>query len=181
MAPSNGALFMLIKETEVQDIPTFQNWNELKDFFKEHESELKYLKNHEGETNLLGSGAYGKAFQIKGTDKVIKITTDEDELENAIKLKNKDFSSLAKIYYVQKVKPDLGIIITNLYNPLSANERSEIQRAVPYILEYFWDNWEDYKKHVKDEKIIDFAERVKKEYSSILDINEIDFHINNIL
>jgi hypothetical protein len=171
----------LLKETEVQDIPTFQSWDELKDFLKDHKSELKYLKNHEGETNLLGSGMYGKAFQIKGTNKVIKVTTDEGEIENAEKVKGKNFKALAKIYYVQQVKNNLGIIITDLYNPLDGSEKTEFKRFIPYALEYYYDDWKEYKDYIKDPKILKFVEDVKKEYSSLLNIDEIDFHIGNIL
>jgi hypothetical protein len=172
----------IIDHIGVEDIPTFQNWNELKEFFKEHKSELEYLKDFEGKTNLLGSGSNGKAFRIKGTNKVIKVTTDRDELGNAKALLNKNFKTLAHIYYVQDIKPNLGIIITDLYKPLSSRERIEFKTAIPYALEYFYDSsWLDYKKYIKNSKILKFVEDVKEEYSSILNIDEIDFHMGNIL
>jgi hypothetical protein len=176
---------MLLKEIidyiGVEDIPTFQNWDELKEFFKEHKSELEYLKNYEGETNLLGSGSNGKAFRIKGTNKVIKVTTSREELGNAKALLNKNFTTLAHIYYVQNIKPNLGIIITDLYEPLSSKEKIEFKNIIPYALEYFYDNWKDYKKYIKNPKIIEFIEHLKIEYSSSLNLDEIDFHIGNIL
>lgn len=57
---------------------------------------------------FLGSGDYGAAFLVG--DKVMKVTTDSEELEDAQKIKGQKTKYFVYIYDVDVRNPNLGII-----------------------------------------------------------------------
>ena len=57
---------------------------------------------------FIGSGDYGAVFLVG--DKVLKVTTDSDELEDAEKIKGLQTKYFVHIYDVEVINPKLGII-----------------------------------------------------------------------
>ncbi len=57
---------------------------------------------------FIGSGDYGKVFLLNG--KVVKVTTDPDELEDAQRIKQKKTKYFVYIFDVEIRNPKLGII-----------------------------------------------------------------------
>ena len=57
---------------------------------------------------FIGSGDYGKVFALNG--KVVKVTTDPDEIEDAQKLKQKKTKYFVHIFDVDVRDPKLAII-----------------------------------------------------------------------
>lgn len=82
----------------------------------------------------VGSGGYGAAY-AKGNE-VVKVTTDEYELQHAKKVEGKNFKSLAPIYDVEFVKPDLGTYKMPLLKPLPGDIASKVDSAVREIESY---------------------------------------------
>lgn len=77
---------------------------------------------------FLGSGDYGSAYQIG--DKVIKITTDEVEIEHAHNLKGKNTEHFVYIYDLNVVDPKLGIITMELLKPYKGEIPQDFIEAV---------------------------------------------------
>ena len=57
---------------------------------------------------FIGSGDYGKVFLLNG--KVVKVTTDPDEIEDALQLKQKKTKYFVHIFDVDVRDPKLAII-----------------------------------------------------------------------
>lgn len=73
---------------------------------------------------FLGSGDYGTVIE-KDNSRVIKVTTDEDELIHAERLLGKPVKYFARIYAVKKVNSKLGTIeMENLF-PVTLKEIPE--------------------------------------------------------
>lgn len=68
---------------------------------------------------FLGSGDYGAAFLVGG--KVIKVTTDSEELEDAQKIKGKKTKYFVHIYDVDVRNPKLGIITMDNLEPYTTD------------------------------------------------------------
>ena len=87
---------------------------------------------------LLGSGSYGKAYDM-GDGRVCKITTNERETKAAKKLKNskKNFSYLYKILDVLVLKKGnkfwRGLIITPKYKKLTDNQKAELYELFCFL------------------------------------------------
>lgn len=77
---------------------------------------------------FLGSGDYGSAYQVE--DKVVKVTTDEVELEHAHLLKGINTEHFAYIYDVNEVNPKLGIITMELLKPYKGEITPDFIEAV---------------------------------------------------
>lgn len=69
---------------------------------------------------LIGTGDYGNVYELDG--KVVKVTTDETELEHAEILKNKDTKHFVKIFNVEVIKNSLGIITMENLDRLSPED-----------------------------------------------------------
>lgn len=69
---------------------------------------------------LIGTGDYGNVYQLG--DKVLKVTTDETELEHAEILKGKLTRNFVKIFDVEVIKPSLGIITMENLDELGASD-----------------------------------------------------------
>jgi len=68
---------------------------------------------------FLGSGDYGAAYLIG--DRVVKVTTDSQELEDAQKIKGRTTKYFAYIYEVEIVNELLGIITMQNLQPYTAD------------------------------------------------------------
>jgi hypothetical protein len=68
---------------------------------------------------FLGSGDYGAAFLVG--DRVLKVTTDSEELEDAQKIKGKKTKYFVYIYDVEVINPNLGIITMDNLEPYTAD------------------------------------------------------------
>ena len=71
---------------------------------------------------FLGSGDYGAAFLVG--DKVMKVTTDSEELEDAQILKGQKTKYFVYIYDVDVRNPNLGIITMDNLEPYTADPDS---------------------------------------------------------
>ena len=70
---------------------------------------------------FLGSGDYGAAFLLR--DKVLKVTTDGEEIEDAKQIKQVRTKYFAYIYDVQEVSPKLAIITMENLQPFTGSEQ----------------------------------------------------------
>lgn len=68
---------------------------------------------------FLGSGDYGSVYLVG--DKVKKVTTDSEELEDAQKIKGVNTKYFAHIYDVEVINPKLGIITMDNLQPYTAS------------------------------------------------------------
>jgi len=68
---------------------------------------------------FLGSGDYGAAYEMDG--KVVKVTTDSEELEDAQTIKGKETKYFVHIYDVEVINPKLGIIVMENLEPYTAS------------------------------------------------------------
>jgi len=67
---------------------------------------------------FLGSGDYGSAFLLG--DKVLKITTDGEEIEDAKQIKQVKTKYFAYIYDVEEINPKLAVITMEYLQPYTA-------------------------------------------------------------
>lgn len=72
----------------------------------EYEQQVDKIRQQGGK--FLGSGDYGAAFSLGG--KVLKVTTDSEELEDAAKLQGVETKYFVHIYDVEIINEKLGII-----------------------------------------------------------------------
>ena len=70
---------------------------------------------------FLGSGDYGAAYLIG--DRVVKVTTDSQELEDAQKIKGQKTKYFVHIYDVEVRNPKLGIITMDNLQPFTGSEQ----------------------------------------------------------
>jgi hypothetical protein len=92
----------------------------------------KYRNSEEWEH--VGSGQNGAVY-ARGNE-AVKITTDEYELQHAKKVEGKQFASLAPIWDVELVKPDLGTYKMPLLQPVPADIAEKVDSAVKEIGSY---------------------------------------------
>ena len=69
----------------------------------------------------LGEGDYGAVFAVG--DKVMKVTTDSEELEDAQQIKGQKTKYFVYIYDVEVRNPKLGIITMEDLQPFTGNEK----------------------------------------------------------
>ena len=70
---------------------------------------------------FLGSGDYGAAFLLG--DKVLKVTTDGEEIEDAKQIKQIKTKYFVYIYDVEEINPKLAIITMDNLEPYTADPR----------------------------------------------------------
>ncbi len=70
---------------------------------------------------FLGSGDYGAAFLLG--DKVLKVTTDGEEIEDAKQIKQIKTKYFVHIYDVEEINPKLAIITMDNLEPYTADPR----------------------------------------------------------
>jgi hypothetical protein len=122
----------------VYDIPTIVSMEELKEFLVGLKPTLKILEEPLS-TYYLGKGAYGRAFELKGTDKVLKITTDTTETAMANQRIGKKAKSVVNVYDIESFTyrgKSVDLIIVDLLQPahLSPAEIAQM-KTVAHILE----------------------------------------------
>lgn len=69
---------------------------------------------------LIGTGDFGNVYKIG--DKVVKVTTDETELEHAEILKNRSTRNFVQIEKVEVIKDSLGVITMEDLHPLDPSQ-----------------------------------------------------------
>jgi hypothetical protein len=69
----------------------------------------------------LGKGDYGAAYQLG--DKVLKVTTDGEEIEDAKQIKQVKTKYFAYIYDVEEINPKLAIITMDNLEPFTGSEQ----------------------------------------------------------
>ena len=84
---------------------------------KEYNNAVESIKQQGGK--FLGSGDYGAAFLLG--DKVLKVTTDGEEIEDAKQIKQVKTKYFVYIYDVEEVNPKLGIITMENLEPYTAS------------------------------------------------------------
>jgi hypothetical protein len=83
----------------------------------EYEQQVEKIKQQGGK--LLGSGDYGAAFLLG--NRVVKVTTDSEELEDAVKLQGVKTKYFVYIYDVKIINKKLGIITMEDLEPYTAD------------------------------------------------------------
>lgn len=143
-------------------------------------SNLKTLlgKLKDNDYTVLGSGDNGIALQ-KG-NKVLKLTTDIDELEHAKKLLKHSFTSIIPIKKVEILGPKSGVIEMVDAEPLAEEEKEEIT-----VHSLNAENYLFYGKELSDDlsdKMKEFLIGLKEAFTkSGIDPEEIDWSPNNIM
>jgi hypothetical protein len=92
---------------------------EILDITQQYQDAVEKLRQQGGK--FLGSGDYGAAFLVG--DKVKKVTTDSEELEDAQKIKGLNTKYFVHIYDVQIINDSLGIITMDNLQPYTADPR----------------------------------------------------------
>jgi len=69
----------------------------------------------------IGEGEYGVVFKVG--DKVVKVTTDSEELEDAEQIKQQTTKYFVYIYNVEVINPKLGIITMQDLEPFTGSEQ----------------------------------------------------------
>jgi len=77
---------------------------------------------------FLGSGDYGSAYQVNNV--VVKVTTDEVEIEHAELLKGIPTRNFAFIHDVEVMNPKLGIITMELLQVFNGDIPHDFEEAV---------------------------------------------------
>jgi hypothetical protein len=83
----------------------------------EYYQQVEKIKQQGGK--LLGSGDYGAAFLLG--NRVVKVTTDSEELEDAVKLQGVKTKYFVYIYDVKIINKKLGIITMEDLEPYTAD------------------------------------------------------------
>jgi len=84
---------------------------------QQYQDAVEKIKQQGGK--FLGSGDYGAAFLVG--NKVLKVTTDSEELEDAQKIKGVTTKYFVYIYDVQVINEKLGIITMERLYPYTAD------------------------------------------------------------
>ena len=100
-------------------IKIFSILKEILDPTQEYQELVNDLIDQGGE--YLGEGDYGVVFQIG--DKVMKVTTDSEELEDAQQIKGQRTKYFVYIYDVEVRNPKLGIITMENLVPFTGSEK----------------------------------------------------------
>lgn len=69
----------------------------------------------------VGEGDYGVVFKVG--DKIVKVTTDSEELEDAQQIKGQKTKHFVYIYDVEVKNPKLGIITMENLQPFAGSEK----------------------------------------------------------
>lgn len=86
---------------------------------QQYQDAVESIKQQGGK--FLGSGDYGAAFLLR--DKVLKVTTDGEEIEDAKQIKQIKTKYFAHIYDVQEIGPKLAIITMENLQPFTGSEQ----------------------------------------------------------
>ena len=86
---------------------------------QQYQDAVESIKQQGGK--FLGSGDYGAVFLVG--DKVKKVTTDSEELEDAQQIKGQKTKYFVYIYDVEVRNPKLGIITMDNLEPFTGSEQ----------------------------------------------------------
>ena len=86
---------------------------------QEYQDAIESIRQQGGK--FLGSGDYGAAFLLG--DKVLKVTTDGEEIEDAKQIKQIRTKYFVYIYDVEEINPKLAIITMDNLEPYTADPR----------------------------------------------------------
>jgi hypothetical protein len=86
---------------------------------QEYQDAVESIRQQGGK--FLGSGDYGAAFLLG--DKVLKVTTDGEEIEDAKQIKQIRTKYFVYIYDVEEINPKLAIITMDNLEPYTADPR----------------------------------------------------------
>ena len=92
---------------------------EIVDPTQEYQDLVEKIKQQGGK--FLGSGDYGAAFLLR--DKVLKVTTDGEEIEDAKQIKQIETKYFVYIYDVEEINPKLAIITMDNLEPYTGDPR----------------------------------------------------------
>jgi len=127
---------------------------------------------------MLGSGDNGIALQ-KG-NRVLKLTTDIDELRHAEKLLNHSFTSIIPIKKVEVLGPKSGMIEMVDAQPLAQEEKEELNSNSTKAEDYLIYGGE-LSNNLSD-KMKEFLMDLKEAFTqSGINTDEIDWSANNIM
>jgi hypothetical protein len=96
------------------------------EFDQEYTAIVNKIKNKGGK--FKGSGDYGAVYELGG--KAVKVTTDEVEIEHALKLVGKKTEHFVRIYNVKQINPKLGVITMDLMQPYEGEVSDEFKAAL---------------------------------------------------
>lgn len=178
----------------IESIPSLRSWEKAKEFLYELRPKLIKLPARE-QGYYIGSGAYGYAFGFRNTDTVLKVTTDDIEIELAKFRKGMKTHALVTILDVESVKSkkgnSLGLIVVPHLKPgrLTVEERKRISLISGLIDDF--NSIEDFILEVKKHnsagripsRILDLLRRLVRDYKAdtIKDMEYLDVHVDNIL
>lgn len=100
-------------------ISLYKILKEVIDVTQQYHDAVESIKQQGGK--FLGSGDYGAVFLVG--DKVKKVTTDSEELQDAQKIKGLNTKYFVHIYDVQIIDDNLGIITMDNLQPYTADPR----------------------------------------------------------
>lgn len=127
---------------------------------------------------VLGSGDNGIALQKER--KVLKLTTDVDELEHAKKLLKHNFSSVIPINNVEVLGPKSGIIEMVDAQQLTEKEKEKIKDTKDEVKKYLEGREKTIPKVPKD--LAKFIKELKKAFEKTdIDPGDIDWKEDNIM
>ena len=100
-------------------ISIYKILKEILDPTQEYQELVNNIIDQGGE--YLGEGDYGVVFLVG--DKVKKVTTDSEELEDAQQIKGQKTKYFVYIYDVEVINPKLGIITMDNLEPFTGSEQ----------------------------------------------------------
>jgi hypothetical protein len=180
---------------DINDIPNIVSFQDLQDFLIRLKPTLKLLEEPLS-TTYLGKGAFGRAFELKGTGKVLKITTDTTETAMAKHRIGKKAKSVVNVYDIESFdyrgKP-VDLIIVDLLQPvnLSLAEIKQIKTVAQILEDVTVDDLSRFVKKLQDlkaqnywsDKVLNFLRRLVLDVKAgVVELGAfLDIHGGNIL
>jgi hypothetical protein len=185
---------MRISES-VQSLTHLQTWEDLKNWVKENSKILIKLDQYSGIEGDPKKGAYGLVWKIKGQNLVLKVTTDQMEMEIAKKITGKNTQGFAKILFSEIITekehkgskiPPVMVRIQELCYDDPELDSTWVDRLLADILEEGKDKEEliDLYRHPLTLEIIELIEKVDQDLNkvgSVAEAGNLDIYRKNIM
>ena len=127
----------------------------------------------------VGRGQNGSVYK-KG-DEVIKITTDEVELEHAQKVEGKSYTSLSPIHHLDIVEDGLGTYKMPLLKPVPSTVKSSVDKSYLEITRFI-ESGDQSEIDNLTPSLQKFFQQVRKDFqSSGIPLDETDIQGDNIM